>query len=317
MAEDTIDLERVRVHYDRRDGAFRLTSADPRLKGRSFRLTLSKGSDAVDSLMDVFEEAGILSAEDRIPTAVQLWQLAGLKHEVDEYELTGQERPLRDSRLVFKVGQHADGGAMRVDLGYSPHTLITGRPASGKTELLRLFARQARELAREGKADFIVVSPVHGNGTNYSNLGKVTAILKSRIRELQREGARDSRDYESRFGAMRPYFVFVDELDKFKLSDWLPELLSFGEKVSIHLFGTVLSVLDIPNFADDYTLLNLGRRIEMGPPPTDSPGSHLSGRLFDSVGRGTISTNGFAPELVQFASVGKDDDAKSLRRILP
>jgi len=317
MAEDSIDLERVRVRYDRRDGAFRLTSADPRLKGRSFRLTLSKGSDAVDSLMDVFEEAGILSSEDRIPSVVRLRELAGLSQEVDEYSLTGQERPVQDSRLVFPVGQHMGGAAMSVDLGYSPHTLITGEAKTGKTQTLRIFARRARELGLAREASILIVNSSQSDGSKYATLGKLTSTLKARILMLQQTGARDSRDYEARVGTMAPLFVFVDGLDRVKHSDWLPELLSFGATVGIYLFATVNSVMDIPRFADDYTLLHIGRRIEMGLPSVGSPGSTLSKRLFDSLGRGTISTDGFAAELVQFADTSRDQDGAALRKMLP
>ena len=317
MAEDSIDLERVRVRYDRRDGAFRLTSADPRLKGRSFRLTLSKGSDAVDSLMDVFEEEGILSAEDRIPTVVRLRELAGLSQEVDEYHLTGQLRPLQDSRLVFTVGQHMGGASMSVDLGYSPHTLVTGEAGTGKTQTLRIFLKAARELALARKADLLIVNSFESDGSKYATLGKLTGILRARIQMLQSTGATNSRGYEARVGSMAPLFVFVDGLDRLKLSDWLPELLSFGEKVGIYLFATVRATEDIPRFADEYTLLNIGRRIEMGLPSQGSPGSTLSRRLFDSLGRGTISTEGFAAELVQFADLSRDADSRVLERMLP
>jgi len=317
VAEDSIELERVRVRYDRRDGAFRLTSSDSRLKGRSFRLTLSKGSDAVDSLMDVFEEEGILSAEDRIPTVVQLRELAGLSQEVDEYSLTGQERPFQDSRLVFSVGQHMGGAAMSVDLSYSPHTLITGKPGTGKTQTLRIFLKRARELALANKASLLILNSSQSDGSKYATLAKLTGILKARIEILQQTGARDSRDYEARVGTMAPLFVFVDGLDRVKRSDWLPELLSFGETVGIYLFATVNSVMDIPRFADDYTLLNIGRRIEMGLPSVGSPGSTLSKRLFDSLGRGTIGTNGFPAELVQFADLSGDKDGRALERMLP
>jgi len=317
MAEDSIDLERVRVRYDRRDGAFRLTSADPRLKGRSFRLTLSRGSDAVDSLMDVFEEEGILSPEDRIPTVVQLRELGGLSQEVDEYSFTGEERPVQDSRLVFPVGQHMGGAAMSVDLGYSPHTLVTGEAGTGKTQTLRIFARQARKLALSSKASLLIVSSSESDGSKYATLGKLTGILRARIQMLQSTGAMDSRNYEARVGSMAPLFLFVDGLDRLKLSDWLPELLSFGEKVGIYLFATVRATEDIPRFADEYTLLHIGRRIEMGLPSEGSPGSFLSKRLFDSLGRGTISTNGFAAELLQFADISRDVDGKVLERMLP
>lgn len=317
MAEDSIDLERVRVRYNRRDGAFRLTSADPRLKGRSFRLTLSKGSDAVDSLMDVFEEEGILSPEDRIPTVVRLREIAKLSQEVDEYSLTGQERPLQDSRLLFPVGQHMGGAAMSVDLGYSPHTLITGGPKTGKTQTLRIFLKRARELALADRASLLIVSSSQSDGHRYATLAKLTGILKARIQMLQQTDAQNSRDYEARLGSMAPLFVFVDGLYGLKLSDWLPELLSFGEKVGIYLFATVEATEDIPRFEDEYTLLHIGRRIEMGLPSEGSPGSALSRRLFDSLGRGTISTNGFAAELVQFADTSRDADARALQRMLP
>jgi len=71
MAQDSIDLN-LRARYDRRAGVFRLTAADPRLQGLPFQVTLSRGSESVDSLQELFIRESAIEAEDSVPSRPNL-----------------------------------------------------------------------------------------------------------------------------------------------------------------------------------------------------------------------------------------------------
>jgi len=312
MADDAIDLDSVRIRYDPRDGAFRLTSADPRLKGKPFMLTLSRESKAVASLLDVFRAEGIIRDEDLIPTRVTVQSTQRYDGILDEYTLAGKPQPHRDTRLSFTAGKISPSEVVAIDLGYAPHTLITGASGTGKTELLRSWARSA--LARESdirildpKDEGIGVGLPLSGGALSSGLPLVERTMRLVLEEyrvrnskLHRSGALSSADYEAHHGAMAPLFVFADSLESFASLSWLSELLSFGEKVGIYILATAHSAFSIPALSDDSVLMNFDRRIALGVPSSPSEDSGISHRLLSNPGRGALWTYGSKPTVLQF-----------------
>lgn len=118
MAEDSIDLN-LRARYDRRAGVFRLTAADPRLQGLPFQVTLSRGSESVDSLQEIFLRESAIDVEDSVPSRPNLLKSSDfpqtpLRQKIEEVELTS---------AVF-VGPAAVGDAiarMRADWKFQHH----------------------------------------------------------------------------------------------------------------------------------------------------------------------------------------------------
>jgi len=118
MAEDSIDLN-LRARYDRKAGVFRLTAADPRLQGLPFQVTLSRGSDSVDSLQELFLRESLMEPEDSAPSRPNLLKSSDYPRRVEE------QTPVTPTltSAVF-IGPSAVGGAlvaMRSDWKFLPH----------------------------------------------------------------------------------------------------------------------------------------------------------------------------------------------------
>lgn len=317
MAKDAIDLESVRIHYDRRDGAFRLTSADSRLRGKPFQLTLSKDSKSVESLLELFRTEGIIDQErdSNFPARVDLNSLGYFANGLDEYTIAGKERPLWDSRLGFPLGLRYDEFPVTIDLAYAAHTLITGAPGYGKTELLIGLAEHA---VREGRAVRILdpigeklagripgigaaaVSGPNRDGTA-PMVNQVIAELRRRLTKLRETEAPNSVAYEARFGAMAPLFFFANSIERTSNENgWIEEILNFGEQVGIYLFATTPSSFDLPRLSDEAALLNFGRRVLVGPPQSPNENSFgISPRLLKEPGRGVLKTYDSKPLVLQ------------------
>lgn len=307
MANDAIDLEAVRIRYDRRNGTFRLTSADPRLKGKSFQLTVSRESVAMKSLLELFQEEGILKEEETLPTEVTLKSIGDWKLGLDEYAIAKIQKPdFRDTRLQFPLGQSSVKEPVAIDLGYAAHTLITGRPGAGKTDFIAVLANYARSVSREvrlvGEESWTSLDLQSKTSLKPLIPAQIVRELKTRSAELDATGKIDYIEYENKVGAMAPIFVFANELGDIDGSgsiEWLKEILEYGERSGIFLFAVAHSVFEIPALSDDSVLLNFSRRIHFGQEPEKSP---ISPRLLDGIGRGTLRTQGSKPTVLQFLS---------------
>lgn len=118
MAEDSIDLN-LRARYDRRAGVFRLTAADPRLQGLPFQVTLSRGSESVDSLQELFLRESFIDSEDSIPSKPNLLKSSDYPRRVEE-----QDPVLPTLTSAVFIGPDSVGDAlakMRSDWEFRPH----------------------------------------------------------------------------------------------------------------------------------------------------------------------------------------------------
>lgn len=318
MAKDTIDLERVRLRYDRRDGAIRLTSTDPRLRGKPFMLTLSRGSQAVDSLLDLFEAEGVISEDDILPETVDLDSIKDYRNGLQEQGLAGEEPLLRDSRLIFPVGMTYGSNVVAVDCGYAPFTLISGPRNTGKTEFLLALAQHAAA----SSISIHVLDPLsrgldrsipklsrtsYGDGITgcHAQVGRILKELRLRLDNLRSSGEKSWVGYEARVGAMAPTFVFADALNSYGTGTWFSELARLGPMVGIHLFATLDS--DSEPSADELEAFkqNFNRRILTGSAGTTEtvsvfgkdPG--ISPRLLEPKGRAILKAGDRDPVVLQ------------------
>jgi len=311
MADESIDLESVRVRYDHRDGSFRITSADPRLKGKPFQLTLSRESSTMASLLSVFKEEGLIRDEDLIPLRVGLAELKRYDSVRDEYATAGVPRPHRDSRLVFPLGKSSRSELVTIDLGYAAHTLITGAPGTGKTETLRSLAVQSAlkesyswlldplgrsygmgiEGLREGSYGYGLKSSQH-------IADAILDELYDRLGKLDRLRISNSVDYEASSGPMEPIFLYADSLEEFGAAGWINDILGFGARAGIYLFATVHSSAALRGIGTG----KFGRSIAMGVPANASqqiPG--VSESLLANIGRAVLQTGDSRPVALQVA----------------
>jgi len=316
MAKDAIDLDSVRIRYDHRDGAFRLTSADPRLKGKPFLVTLSRDSRAVASLLELFQEEGIITEGDLIPRSLSLQDVKRYDTLLDEYAIAGLPRPHQDSRLVLALGKTSSRETVSIDLGYAAHTLIAGATGTGKTALLTALAAQTA--ARNGASSVWLLDPLSegykdgvselnsvrvGRGVGESTLiaETVAEVLHERLELLRRYGLKNSADYEAAQGPMAPIFLFADHLEAFDGASegiWARDILGFGEQVGVHLVANLFSPRSAPTIGTN----RFGRKITMGEPlsPEDSEG--ISTRLLSNLGRGVLRTHGSKALVLQTVS---------------
>jgi len=110
MAEDSIDLN-LRARYDRKAGVFRLTAADPKLEGLPFQVTLSRGSESVESLQSLFFQASLIGSRDFTPS------------QTSPLEAQGSLQAKKAPRAVF-VGPEVVGDAilkMKPDWNFQNH----------------------------------------------------------------------------------------------------------------------------------------------------------------------------------------------------
>ena len=321
MATDAIDLESVRIRYDHRDGAFRLTSADPRLKGKPFLVTLSRDSRAVSSLLDLFQEEGIIAEGDLLPRSVSLKDAKRYDTLLDEYAIAGLPRPHQDSRLIFALGKTSSRETVSIDLGYAAHTLITGATGTGKTSALATLAAQAA--ARNGAESVWLLDPL---GENYKDgiselsavrggrgvaesrvIGETVAeVLHERLELLRFHGLKNSPDYEAAQGPMEPIFLFADHLEAFEgigEGTWARDILGFGEQVSIHLVANLYS----PRSAQAIGTNRFGRTIALGEPRSPERSGGISPRLLSNIGRGVLRTDGSKPTVLQLALAEREN----------
>jgi len=83
MPQNSVDLN-LRARYDKRAGVFRLTAADPRLEGLPFQVTLSRGSESVDSLQELFLRESLMESEDSAPSRTNLLKSSDYPQRVEE-----------------------------------------------------------------------------------------------------------------------------------------------------------------------------------------------------------------------------------------
>lgn len=302
MANDAIDLESVRIRYDHYSGVFRITSIDPRLRGKPFQLTISRNSAAVRSLLEVFQEEGIITADDELPASVTLSSIGDWQNGLDDHAISRTPRPVfSDTRLRLPVGQTTGNQPVAMDLSMAPHTLVTGAPGQGKSGFLAALAGYSIE---SGKKVRIVGDERWGalilhrmTGQKSINPKQLMTEFRERLDLLDRVGKMDYIEYENKVGAMPPVFVFADELSNTPMAlDWMEEILDEGERVGFYLFAGAHSVFDIPALTDESMLLNFGRRIHLG---QESQKSEISPRLLEGLGRATLRVDGSEPLLVQ------------------
>lgn len=302
MANDAIDLESVRIRYDHPNGVFRITSIDPRLKGKPFQLTVSRDSAAVRSLLEVFQEEGIITADDELPTSVTLRSIGDWQNGLDDYAIANGPRPaFSDTRLRLPLGQTTGSRPVAMDLSKAPHTLVTGAPGRGKSGFLGALASYAIESGKQvrivGDERWAALIIHRITGQRSIDPGKLMDELRERLDLLDRMGKMDYIEYENKVGAMPPVFVFADELSNTPMAlDWMEEILDEGERAGFYLFAGAHSVFELPALADESSLLNFGRRIHLG---QEAQRSEISPRLLEGLGRATIRVDGSNPLLVQ------------------
>lgn len=118
MPQNSVDLN-LRARYDKRAGVFRLTAADPRLEGLPFQVTLSRGSESVDSLQELFLRESLMESEDSAPSRPNLLKSSDYPRRVEE-----QNTILPTLTSAVFIGHEVVGDAlatMRSDWKFWPH----------------------------------------------------------------------------------------------------------------------------------------------------------------------------------------------------
>lgn len=130
-----LELEGIRVYYDKSDDSIQLIAADPDLKGKPFHITLNHGTDTERSIRYLLVQKGVISKEqfypqDFIPLTAENPYLA-------------ENKPGHYSWDEVPIGVTVNSEPVIISLKASPHTLVSGGAGVGKTVLLNNFLLHA------------------------------------------------------------------------------------------------------------------------------------------------------------------------------
>jgi DNA segregation ATPase FtsK/SpoIIIE-like protein len=115
----------MRATYSPRDDSVHLTTDDPRLAKRGWRLTLNRGSATELSLRALLQAEGLIKPKVSLPKTIAYPQ----QDDHPWYE--------------FPLGLNTDGDEAVLDVRMDPHTLIAGRAGGGKTVVQRSIITHA------------------------------------------------------------------------------------------------------------------------------------------------------------------------------
>lgn len=171
MTKDSIELENVRLSYNKANGVLSLTSDDNRLGEAPMLLTLSESGDSRKRLIELFEAedsslkasseelsytatSSVASSADTVSTSDTAAHSNGDSNGDSISDNIAEDYNTRrsfrrsslvffDPRLLFPAGASYGFVPLNFDLNEAPATLIVGASGTGKSELLRALAQHA------------------------------------------------------------------------------------------------------------------------------------------------------------------------------
>lgn len=286
MAKPYLSLKDVRVYFDPRTQSLRLISKDRRLRGKPFQFNLARDTPSTQALLSLLRSEGIASdaAPDPTPSKAVFPETAPWPI-VSEVGLANPrtESQIRDHRLRFYIGE-TEHGALEIDLGKIPMTLVGGAPGGGKSEFMRTITRQV--LAAETEL-WLIESHPHSWGKefelreqdrmsvdsrdNFRLIEDLKVELERRLKLLGDKGI----DSWSQDPELRPIFLVLDDLtavvafgegslgqiQKDSANQYLESLARYGRRAGIYSF---ISTSSAENSTEGEFRANFGRRIIFG-----------------------------------------------------
>lgn len=197
-------LESTEVIYNKKKDAIELISHDPDLKGKHFKITLSRGSETEDVLRQLLVEKDIIP-EGILPKFVTL---------PDDVTVTDP---------TFPVGVTADGTIKTLNLNLIRNTFIEGGAFTGQTSFLGMLKES---IQRSSSYAFSIET--------MKDLQVAHQMLMIRMRK-KRQGKETSR--------MNPAYILVDANENSPISFMLHnrldrrlvEILNEGNNVNMHV----------------------------------------------------------------------------------
>lgn len=126
-------LSSVEFYYDSRSGEIVITSKDPQVKKKPFRLTLSGNSSSYNTLFQLLKDQNLID-EGSIDLPSEQLIHSGKDTDVPKF----------DAKTHIRIGLDAYGKPFDLNLNLAPHTLISGGTGAGKTEFQRLIIAHAQ-----------------------------------------------------------------------------------------------------------------------------------------------------------------------------
>lgn len=123
-----LNLDNLRVFYDRKENVIKLTSTDEDLAGKPFQITLKQGTESETTLRDLLIENEVITEEEVDP------QYGIPKYA--KYPLKKDDSSRWDD---FPMGVSKNGLEVRINVSSSPHALISGGTGSGKSVVIRNY----------------------------------------------------------------------------------------------------------------------------------------------------------------------------------
>jgi S-DNA-T family DNA segregation ATPase FtsK/SpoIIIE len=199
----------MRATYSHRDDSVQLTTDDPRLARRGWRLALNRGSAAELKLRALLQEEGLIKPKLSLPKMIAY--------------------PQKDAHpwYEFPLGLNTNGEEAVLDVRADPHTLIAGRSGNGKTVVQRSIIAHALAgpwqvvgidlnrviLSEYPKIPFVGSRFKHVRDLESAAIAiaEVEAEMMRRFEQLEATGRYNMQDLIQE-GHASPILLLVDEL---------------------------------------------------------------------------------------------------------
>lgn len=123
-----LNLDNLRVFYDRKENVIKLTSTDEDLAGKPFQITLKQGTESEATLRDLLIENEVITEEEVDP-----------QYGIPKYVKYPERKEDCSKWHEIPIGAGKNGETITVDLMKAPHALVVGYTGSGKSVFLRNY----------------------------------------------------------------------------------------------------------------------------------------------------------------------------------
>lgn len=123
-----LNLDNLRVFYDKKENVIKLTSTDEDLAGKPFQITLKQGTESEATLRDLLIENEVITEEEVDP-----------QYGIPKYAKYPQKKDDLSRWDEFPMGVSKNSVKININISTAPHALIGGSTGSGKSIIFRNY----------------------------------------------------------------------------------------------------------------------------------------------------------------------------------